>query len=1136
MTTAADTRDSSPGPGSVAAFNPQSAIRNPQFQDGWYQDAIFYELPVKAFFDADGDGVGDFAGLTRKLDYIRDLGATCVWLLPFYPSPLKDDGYDVSDYRDVHPAYGTMADFRALVREAHARGLRVAAEVVINHTSDEHPWFQAARTAPPGSPLRDFYTWAHAGERFRDAVVRYPDAERSNWSWDPVAKAFFWHRFYGHQPDLNYDNPAVRREMLAVLRFWLDQGVDLLCLSGAPYLVERDGTTCEHLPETHAVLREFRRELSAAFPDAVLQAGVNGWPADVHAYFGGGEECQLAPHLALAPRLFQAVRQEDRHPVVDVLRQTPPPPPGCQWVTLLRNHDELTLTLATDEERDYMFREYAADPRLRRHEGILRRLAPLADNSRRKIELLFGLLLSLPGSPVIYYGDELGTGDNPLLGGRTGVRTPMPWSADRNAGFSAADPARLYAPPVADPVYGFQAVNVEAERRDPGSLFHWVRRQVALRKQSPNLSRGELELLEPENRKVLAFVRRLGEERVLVVANLARTTQPAELDLSAFAGLVPVEMFGRAAFPRIGTAPYLLTLGPHAFHWFDLRPAAEDVAARLAPVPTEPVEVVPVVEVPGGWESVFEGAAREVLERDILPGFLRSQRWFGGKARAVEAAQVADRGDFRAGPATAFLVLLDVHFAGGGRDLYFLPLAVASGPAVGRFARDLHPWVVAHLRGPGGDAVLHDALADDAVCTALLAAAGEGREVSTRDGRVRGLATAAFARLRGDPGYPLPVVRGPATSSNSLVFFGRRLLFKLFRRLEEGTNPDFEIGRFLTEEGHFDRTPAVAGAFEYARADGRRYTLGLLQELVPNQGDGWRHAVEELGRYYDRATARMGGPDPTRPDPRPLVELAAADPPPAAIETIGTYLHAAVTLGRRTAEMHLALAADPADPAFAPEPHTPGDVAALRAEIDEQAARAFAALRDTVGRLPAEVAGRARQLLADGPAAVARTVPADARVPAAEKTRIHGDYHLGQVLWVENDYVILDFEGEPTRTVEARRAKFSPVRDVAGMIRSYHYAAYAGLFAATQTRPDDFSRLVPWADLWFQWVSAAFLRAYTAAAGNAPFVPQEAAEFAGLLGGFLLAKALYELVYELNNRPDWVRIPLGGVLALLGER
>jgi maltose alpha-D-glucosyltransferase / alpha-amylase len=1096
----------------------------------WYETAVFYELPVKSFFDANGDGVGDFVGLTRRLDYLQELGITAVWLLPFFPSPLRDDGYDVADYRDVHPALGTIADFRAFVDAARRRGIKVAAEMVINHTSDQHPWFQAAREAPAGSPLREFYVWSDSDQRFRDAHVQYGDVKRSNWTWDPVARAYYWHRFFPHQPDLNYDNPQVRSEVMKVLRFWLDQGVDGLCLNGAAYLVEADGTACEHLTATHAVLKAMRLKLAADYPGRMIQAGVSAWPADAASYFGTGDECHMAPNLALAQRLFLALRQEDRHAVTNLLRQTPAPPPGCQWVTLLRNHDELTLTLATDEERDYMFREYAADPRARLHVGIRRRLAPLVDNDRRRIELLFGLLFGLPGAPVIYYGDELGMGDNVLLGGRAGVRTPMPWGPDRNAGFSSADSAHLFAPPVADPVYGYQAANVEAQRRDPSSLFHAIRRLVGVRRASRTLAAGRLELLEPANRKVIAFVRRHGDESILVVANLSRTAQPVELDLAACGGRVPVEMFGRVAFPPIGDRPYTLALGPYGFYWFQLQTEADEVAARLAPVATERVEVLPTLTVRGEWQSLFHDA-REELERAVLPGYLRSQRWFGGKAREVSAVRVADHGPLPVG--TAFLVLLDVEFAGGRRDLYSVPLAVSAGTAAVHLLESHRASVLARLRGPNGEAVLHDAVADDAVCTALLNAVAAGHEFRTGAGRIRAEATAAFARLRGDPDDRLPVVHGPATSSNTLVFFGRRLLLKLFRRLEVGTNPDYEVGRFLTEESPFGRIPQVAGTLEYRRPDRGPVSLAVFQALVPNQGDGWQHAIGELGGYYERAAARMAGPDPVVPDPRPVPELIDAAPPPAALETIGSYLHAAATLGRRTAEMHVALANGRGNPAFAPEPLSATDLDALRGEIRKQAEGALMALQANLNRLPADVGESARTLLELGPAVVRDPLPAGVGVPAATRTRIHGDYHLGQVLWVDNDFVILDFEGEPTRTVEERREKFSPLRDVAGMLRSYHYAAYAGLFAFTNDRPDDFPRLETWADLWHQWAAAAFLRGYRQAAGRAHFVPKVPVEFAALLDGFMLCKAFYELAYELNNRPDWVRIPLRGILDLL---
>jgi maltose alpha-D-glucosyltransferase / alpha-amylase len=1107
---------------SPAGIDPALRTPNPA---PWFAEAVFYLLPVRSFFDGNGDGVGDFSGLTAKLDHIVELGATCVWLLPFYPSPMADDGYDVADYRDVHPDLGTMADFRAFATAAKARGLRVAAEMVVNHTSDQHPWFQAARAAPPGSPVRDFYVWSDTPDRYREVSIHYADAEASNWSWDAAAGAYFWHRFFRCQPELNYDNPRVREEVTRVLRFWLDAGVDALCLNGAAYLAERDGTRCEHLPETHSVLKRVRREVSGAYPGAVLQAGVNARPDEAAAYFGGGDECQLVPNLPLAQRLFLAVGREDRYPIADLLRRTPEPPPGCQWVTLLRNHDELTLSPTTDEEQDDLFRAYAADPSTRRHAGILRRLAPLADNSRPRIELLFGLLFSLPGAPVVYYGDEIGMGDNPRLSGRTGVRTPMPWTGDRNAGFSAADPATLPAPPVADPVYGYQAVNVAAQRRDRSSLFHAVRRLIGLRRRSPALARGRLELLEPGNPKVFAFLRRLDGETVLVVANLARTPQPASVDLSGFAGLFPVEVSGQTPFSRIGEGPYPFTLAPHACHWFELRKSPDNVAARFPTVPTAEVVTPPVLELPGGWQALFDGPARETLESVVFPTFLRSQRWFGGKARAVETVRVIDWGAL---PGTAFTTFLDVGFEGGARALYFLPVAVVDG-----VPDDARHLVIAKLKGPGGDGLLCDALADATTCDALLDAVGQGVEFPTRCGRLQVSATAAFFGLRGEPSPTLPASLGPATSSNSLVFYGRRLLLKLYRRLEPGTNPDLEVGRFLTEKDRFPRTPAVAGSLIY-RPSGHdeSVTLGILQALVPNQGDGWGHAIGELNRYYDRAAARMDGPDLLSPDPRPLADLVPADPPPAVLETIRAYLHAAATLGRRTAEMHSALASDPSDPTFAPEPLTKGDMSSLSDEIVGQQRAAFSALQAGLGRLQPEVAAYARRLLGIGPTTLARLVT-NLHPPAAAKTRVHGDYHLGQVLWAGSDYVIIDFEGEPTRSLSERRAKFSPVRDVAGMVRSFHYAAYAGLFAYTRARPDDFPRLEPWAESWYQWASAAFLRSYLAAADGAVFLPRRREEFSALLDRFMLAKALYELGYELNNRPDWVRIPLRGVLALL---
>ena len=539
----------------------------------WYKDAIVYETHVKAFFDADGDGVGDFAGLVAKLDYLERLGITCLWLLPFFPSPLRDDGYDVSDYRGVHPSYGTLDGFRALVEEAHRRGIAILVELVVNHTSDRHPWFERARRAPPGSPERDAYVWSDTDRRFQGTRVIFTDTERSNWTWDEVAGAFYWHRFFSHQPDLNYDDPRVVEEMLDVLRFWAGLGVDGFRLDAVPYLVEREGTSCENLPETHAVLRRIRAALEAEHPGLVLLAEANQWPWDVRPYFGDGDECHMAFHFPLMPRIFMALRLEDAEPIADILRRTPAIPETCQWGLFLRNHDELTLEMVTEDERDYMVLAYAREPQARLNLGIRRRLAPLVDNARRRIELLNSLLFSMPGTPIVYYGDEIGMGDDVLRPDRDGVRTPMQWSGRPNAGFSSAPPASLYAQPIVDPVYGYAAVNVEAQLKDPSSLLNWMRNLIRLRKQFRVFGRGTLELVPVSSRKILAYVRRWGEDTVLCVANMSRHTQPFELDLSRFEGATPIEMLGFTPFPRVGGAPYFLSLGGYGFAWFELRGA-----------------------------------------------------------------------------------------------------------------------------------------------------------------------------------------------------------------------------------------------------------------------------------------------------------------------------------------------------------------------------------------------------------------------------------------------------------------------------------------------------------------------------------------------------------------------------------
>ncbi len=630
--------------------------------DLWYKDAVIYQAHVRAFFDSNDDGIGDFVGLTRKLDYLQDLGINTLWLLPFYPSPLRDDGYDIANYTAVHPSYGTLADFKLFMREAHRRGIRVITEMVINHTSDQHAWFQKSRNAKPGSPWRDFYVWSDTPEKYKDARIIFKDFETSNWAWDPVAKQYYWHRFFSHQPDLNFDNPAVHDALFKALEFWMDLGVDAFRLDAIPYLYEREGTTSENLPETHVYLKKLRKHLDQKYPGKMLLAEANQWPEDTLPYFGDGDECHMAFHFPVMPRMYMSLAQEDRFPIIDIMSQTPPIPANCQWAMFLRNHDELTLEMVTEEDRDYMWRTYARDREARINLGIRRRLAPLLDNHRGRIHLMNGLLFSFPGTPIIYYGDEIGMGDNIYLGDRNGVRTPMQWSADRNAGFSRSNPQKLYLPVIIDPQYHYEQVNVEAQQNNQYSLLWWMKRLLALRKRYRAFGRGTMEFLHPENRKILAYIRRFEDETILVVANLSRLVQTFELDLSAYRGMTPVELSGGVRFPEVGDRPYFLNLGPFAFYWFTIerRPAAD----------VKTVEEVPLIGA-RKWDEIFADRNRDALTDAILR-YIRGRRWFSGKARTVSNLSIRELVPLP--KRSAFLAMIDVEYSEGESQTFLLPL------------------------------------------------------------------------------------------------------------------------------------------------------------------------------------------------------------------------------------------------------------------------------------------------------------------------------------------------------------------------------------------------------------------------------------------------------------------------------
>jgi maltose alpha-D-glucosyltransferase/alpha-amylase len=1087
----------------------------------WYKDAVVYQVNVKAFFDSNDDGIGDFKGLSSRLEYIRDLGVNTLWLMPFYPSPLKDDGYDISDYQNIHPQYGTLDDFDAMLREAHRLGLKVVTELVINHTSDRHPWFQAARLAEPGSPEREFYVWSDTDQKYLGTRIIFTDSETSNWTWDPVAKAYFWHRFFSHQPDLNFDNPQVLEAIFKIMRFWLDMGVDGFRLDAVPYLVEREGSNNENLRETHAVIKQLRAAMDAGYKNRFLLAEANQWPEDVREYFGDGDECQMAYHFPLMPRIYMSIAQEDRYPIIEIMQQTPDIPDNCQWAIFLRNHDELTLEMVTSKERDYMYTTYAADLQARINLGIRRRLAPLMENDMDRIKLMNSLLLSMPGSPILYYGDEIGMGDNVFIGDRNGVRTPMQWSPDRNAGFSRADPQRLYLQPIMDAIYGYQALNVEAQSHDPSSLLSWTKRLLAVRKTSQAFGRGTREFLKPGNRKILAYLREYGEDTILCVANLARSAQPVELNLAAFKGRVPLEMLGRTTFPPIGELPYLLTISAYGFFWFRLTTDAE--------VPKWHEEYLSVEERPvlvlfDGWTSLFRDRvvpwrigmaekARQQFETDTLPRYIETQRWYPAKGTAIERARIFDHVLWDEGKLCWLLALVEIG-SGADRMCYFAPLALAWEERDDKRVRMLTTAAVVRVRQQASVGIMGDAFADEDFCRAVVAAMATRREIATAHGKLRFRPTAAFEQLAGVDFTDLPADRPQGSSSNSVVIMGERLMLKGYRRLRDGTNPELEMGLYLTEVVGYPNCVPVAGVLEYS-SGGEPTLLALLQAYVVNQGDGWAYSLEYLQRHLELYRTAPAG------DALPVNAHEA-------------YLALIRVLATRTAELHLALARRSDNPAFDPQPLVAADLDGYRLRAQDEARNALALLEQNMEGLAAADRDKASALLAQRSQVMASIEACAAEAAQGRKLRIHGDYHLGQVLVTKNDFVIIDFEGEPGNSLEQRRAKQSPLRDVAGMLRSFSYVQQSALRSVAHNEAE-MARLAPLARAWEMEVRDAFLSAYDETARSAALY-SSLQPGSGLLGLFELEKSFYELRYELGNRPAWAGIPLQSILDWSGER
>jgi maltose alpha-D-glucosyltransferase/alpha-amylase len=1082
-------------------------------EPSWYKDAILYELRVRSFMDSNDDGVGDFRGLAERLDYLSDLGVTALWLLPFYPSPGRDDGYDISDYRDVHPEVGTLEDFKEFLDGAHRRGLRVITELVMNHTSDQHPWFQRARRARPGSPERAFYVWSDTPDKFKQARIIFQDFESSNWSWDPLAKQYYWHRFFAHQPDLNFDNPAVQEAMLAAVDFWLGMGVDGLRLDAVPYLYEREDSSCENLPETHAFLRRLRQHVDGKFKNRMLLAEANQWPEDAAAYFGEPDapECHMNFNFPIMPRIFMSIHMEDRLPLYDMMAQTPRVDESCQWAMFLRNHDELTLEMVTDEERDYMVRAYAAEPAMRINLGIRRRLAPLSGNDRRAMELMNVLLFSLPGTPVLYYGDEIGMGDNVYLGDRNGVRTPMQWSADRNAGFSRANPQRLVLPVIIDPEYHYESLNVEAQQANQSSLLWWSKRLIGLRKRFRAFGRGTLELLHPDNPRVLAFIRQYEDEMILVVANLSRNVQYVELDLHAHKGLTPVELFGGTAFPQIGDLPYLLTLGGHAFYWFSLeRPANAEGDAR------EAAYQPPTLPVMGGWKSLLDITGRPQLE-DLLAAYLEGRRWFRGRtlvsATLVEEVPLDD--DYR-------LFFLRVEHSDGEPETYVLPMAFSTDEGGELRARSPQA-VVAQVTGDV-HGVLYDPSADVPSSTPLLKLIGTPERHKGLAGELFGSALEQIETLGLDarsikPDHP-----------NAIVIYGNRYLLKLFRRLDEGVRPSLEVGRFLLRRAPMAPVPRLLGAIEYRGRRGEPLTIATLHEYIPAEGDGWEHARGEVARYLARTLTLPQVP--TIPAGSPL-ELSRREPEPTVRDALGAWYDQARLLGTRAAELHAALVADD-EPAFALEPYSALDQRSMYQAMRNTTGNVLRALRHALPRLPAPTADEARALLARWQDLYKRFEPLLTTRLTAVRARRHGDLQLASVLFTGKDFLFIDFEGRAGRPLPERRRKRSPLRDLAGLARSLQHVAFSTLIDPSVVREADRPVARPWGWLWYTWSTAAVLRGYFDVARGAAFLPADEREAQLLFELFLLERTLKDLDDTLAAGLPQVAIVLDFLVRQLG--
>lgn len=1089
----------------------------------WYKDAIIYELHIKAFRDSNRDGIGDFKGLMEKLDYLQELGVSAIWLLPFYPSPLRDDGYDIADYYTVNPRYGNLDQFRGLLEEAHKRNLKVITELVINHTSDQHPWFQRARTAPRDSAERNFYVWTDDPHQYKDVRIIFQDFEASNWTWDPVAQQYYWHRFFHHQPDLNYDNPLVQEEIFKIIDYWCEMGVDGFRLDAVPYLYEREGTNGENLPETHAFLKRLRKHIDEKYPGTAFLAEANMWPEDAASYFGNGDECHMNYHFPVMPRMFMSVQQEDRYPITDIFDQTPSIPSNCQWAIFLRNHDELTLEMVTDEERDFMYAAYAKDQKARINLGIRHRLAPLMDNNRSKIELMNSLLFSLPGTPVIYYGDEIGMGDNFYLGDRDGVRTPMQWSPDRNAGFSESNPQQLYLPVIIDPEYHYEAVNVEMQRKNTSSLFWFMKRMITIRKNYKAFGRGDMKFLPVDNPKILAFTRTYEDEVLLIICNLSKYAQPAEIDLREFSGYVPVEIFSKNSFPLIKDEPYFFTLSAHSFQWF----ALQKVRTK-----NDEVFTLPVLELEQ-WEDVLKGQTREQLEKEIFIAYLNKRTWFKGRGRKVHSTHIQKCVTVPVHNRPVYLLLIDVNYESGLPETYQLAITSVAGEASDKISVSCPEAIIAQIKIRRKPALLCDAYYVYEMQAYLMRAVAEGRELQADDDIMYFKSQPEVGDFLKEHAQPIARMHS-GDENNTSITYNNRFFLKMFRKVDKSTNPDLELSSYLSGQANFPHVPKFLGAIEL-NSGKEGVVLGMMQVLIENHGDGESYMRERIANYLERIMARNRDfLDPydrkgTITDPVGFHELSDE-----LQELLGSRTgDQASLIGLRTAEMHLALANGPGKD-FSPEEYSLHYQRSVFSSMQALIRESIQVFEKNAHRLSSATNEEAKFLAENKNNLLNTARKIYMKKFDIWKTRTHGSYSLRKLLMSGRDVIIQDFGGKPLKSYSARRLKRSPLRDIAEMIISFHYVAYEGFFASHQIQKVEFRSMLPFAELWAHYISGFFLKAYFEKVDGSAIIPKDTNDLEIVLNTFLLEKSLTHFINDIDVKPDFVVVPLHIIRSVLG--